>query len=104
MGKLSAFLRMTECGPSHWCPGCMEHHVFYTEKPAHNTGARWTWDGNVEQPTFNPSMVVSCDGIPNEGWPAERCHYFLHGGQIQFLGDCTHALKGRTVPLPELPA
>ena len=33
----------------------------------------------------------------------EVCHYFLHGGQIAFLGDCTHAFASQTVPLPELP-
>lgn len=26
---------------------------------------------------------------------------FIRDGQIQFLGDCTHALAGKTVPLPE---
>ena len=103
MGQLSAKLRSTEYGPAHWCPGCKEVHVFSVAKPA-DSGARWTWDGNVDHPTFNPSMVVSCDGIPDEGWPAERCHYFLHNGRIQFLGDCTHELRGQTVDLPNLPA
>lgn len=28
------------------------------------------------------------------------CHYFLRNGQIQYLGDCTHAMRGQTVPLP----
>jgi hypothetical protein len=32
----------------------------------------------------------------------QRCHSFLVDGQIQFLGDCTHALAGQTVPLPEI--
>jgi hypothetical protein len=31
------------------------------------------------------------------------CHYFLRSGQLQFLGDCVHALKGQTVELPDLP-
>jgi len=34
--------------------------------------------------------------------PTEVCHYFLKGGMLQFLGDCTHTLAGQTVPLPEL--
>jgi len=31
------------------------------------------------------------------------CHSFIRDGKIQFLGDCTHALAGQTVDLPELP-
>jgi hypothetical protein len=33
----------------------------------------------------------------------ERCHVFITNGQIQFLDDCTHALKGQTVPIPAWP-
>ncbi|WP_241754456.1 hypothetical protein [Cupriavidus basilensis] len=31
------------------------------------------------------------------------CHSFVTDGRIQFLGDCTHALAGQTVPLAEFP-
>ena len=31
------------------------------------------------------------------------CHSFVTDGRIRFLGDCTHALKGQTVPIPEWP-
>ena len=79
--------------PAHWCPGCEELHEFAVERPFHN-GARWTWDGNVDAPTFSPSMNI---GV------TERCHYFLKAGRLQFLGDCTHAFRGQTVPLPDLP-
>jgi hypothetical protein len=34
----------------------------------------------------------------------QTCHLFLTDGRLQYLGDCTHALAGQTVPLPELPA
>lgn len=27
------------------------------------------------------------------------CHSFVFDGEIRFLGDCTHALAGKTVPL-----
>lgn len=30
------------------------------------------------------------------------CHSFIKDGMIQFLGDCTHELKGKTVKLPEV--
>ena len=31
------------------------------------------------------------------------CHTFVTDGRIQFLGDCTHALAGQTVDLPDWP-
>lgn len=105
MGQASPFLRRSTNGFSHWCPGCKEMHTINTDAPNHS-GARWSFDGNVSAPTFSPSINISSpehtfpDGVKIE---AERCHYFLKSGRLEFLGDCTHALKGQTVPLPELP-
>jgi hypothetical protein len=31
-----------------------------------------------------------------------RCHLFIRSGQLQFLGDCTHELKGITVPMEDV--
>jgi hypothetical protein len=31
------------------------------------------------------------------------CHVFVTKGEIQFLGDCTHELKNKTVPIPAWP-
>ena len=42
-----------------------------------------------------PSQLSQCGN--------EVCHTFIRAGQIEFLGDCTHALKGQTIPLPPLP-
>lgn len=75
----------------HWCPGCKSLHPINVEKP-NSWNAQWLWDGNVEQPTFNPSINI-----------VGRCHYFIHGGQIKYQGDCTHSLAGQTVPLPPIP-
>lgn len=105
MSRLSDFLRKTESGYSHWCPACEEMHNFYVDKPT-RAGAGWSFDGNVERPTFNPSMRISfpaCDWGDGEHSPAQCCHYFLHAGMLQFCGDSTHALAGKTVPLPPLP-
>jgi hypothetical protein len=90
MSQVSPVLRSVEDGFMHWCPGCNEAHVFYTQG---NHSAIWMFDNNVIQPTFNPSMRM-LDG---------SCHYFLRKGEIQFLNDCTHALAGKTVPIPLLP-
>ncbi len=100
MAKLSAYLRSTDGGYSHWCPGCEEMHYIAVQKPLGN-GARWTFDGNVITPTFHPSVKIE---ISNAGeWAVARCHYFLKKGRIEFCGDCTHELKGQKVPLPPLP-
>lgn len=75
----------------HWCPGCEMQHIINTEKP-NRLGAMWQFDGNLEAPTFNPS-------INHVG----SCHYFIRNGQIEFCGDCKHKLSGKTVPMPEFP-
>lgn len=92
-------------GYSHYCPGCEQMHVFAVDQPFRN-GARWTYDGNEEAPTFSPSMNIRVGPYPNDEERAgefDVCHYFLRAGRIEFLGDCTHTLKGQTVQLPELP-
>ena len=76
---------------THWlifCPACRAGHVFQIPP--------WTFNGNVSKPTFGGSMLLH--GSP--GTP--RCHSLVNDGVIQFLDDCTHALKGQTVDLPEL--
>lgn len=101
MGQVSAVLRKVDGGYAHWCPGCREAHAIHTERPNH-CNARWNFDGNVARPTFSPSINIFARD-PEGEIPDERCHYFLKGGMLEFLGDCTHALAGQTVPLPELP-
>lgn len=74
------------------CPGCGYGHSFEIEAP---NGRGWTWNGSVEKPTFKPSLLCNPDSPPH------RCHSFVTDGQIQFLSDCHHELKGQTVPIPE---
>lgn len=82
-------------------------------------GAKWGWNGSYERPTFTPSVLIrsghhvpgqppgsSCWCTYNAEHPDEPapftctiCHSFVTDGQIQFLGDCTHALAGQTVSL-----
>lgn len=97
MGALSTKLRNAEGGRLHfWCPGCDEMHGIQT---GNGPGPRWTWNGNAERPTFAPSVLVTW--FEGEARTPMRCHSFVRDGQIQFLNDCTHALKGQTVPLPD---
>lgn len=77
-----------------YCPGCKTHHGFTTKHPG--PFVPWQWNGSVDSPTFNPSMLVNAD------YPESRCHSFVRDGKIQFLGDCFHELKNTTVDLPEI--
>ena len=119
MSALSAVLRGGEGGRlSFWCPGCDESHAIQVGA---GPGPRWGWDGNIERPTFTPSVLVTTghyvQGYDGGGcWctfyrehppaPGERvfacgqCHSFVRNGRIEFQADCTHALAGQTVDLP----
>lgn len=118
MGQVSAKLRSVEGGRwMYWCQGCEEPHM---------VGPGWQFDGNVEAPTFSPSVLVTgghyapghdsskgcwctfnaaqiAKGEEPSGFECHRCHTFIRGGMVEFLGDCTHALAGQTLPLPDLP-
>lgn len=91
-----------EVGPTHahWCPACQQMHDFSVEQSFMN-GARWSFNGNGDAPTFTPSMNISVG--PYKGGRIDRCHYIVTDGQIQFCGDSTHAMAGQTVPMPDVP-
>lgn len=108
MGQVSSVLRRQTGGYGHWCPGCNEMHYMPDS---------WTFNGNLERPTFSPSFKhsgiqrVFVDGQWNGEWKRDAagntipyiCHYILTDGILNFCGDCTHALVGQSVPLPALP-
>ena len=167
---------------SIFCPACGNEHTFDL--------SRWQFNGDLEKPTFSPSMNASCGWtpkrnpqfpilrtpsrsvnnlgrvrevpwemiLPHEGQavrnhygqslefiasrgglspreavavlkdivvkdiveeqaeselvtlvnafytaqPWNRCHSFVREGRIEFLGDCTHAMVGQTVDLPDI--
>lgn len=105
MAQISPYLRnLSDNGLMFYCPGCKCNHVIY-----HGTGngERWTWNNDVNKPTFRPSIKVTWPANPNakeefKEWRTERiCHSFVTDGKIQFLSDCTHELANQTVPLPK---
>lgn len=122
MGALSPILRNATDGRlTWWCPGCDGPHQVAVGEGA---GPRWGWNGDASRPTFTPSVLVTwrepaalrdmellqkqladraaglIDRIPQAD---KVCHSFVVDGAMQFLGDCTHALAGQTVPIPEWP-
>lgn len=109
MSQLSKLLRDQEDGRggtqlAFQCPGCNARHAVGIGT---GPGPRWGYNGNADKPTFTPSVKVTWPATPNASeefkeWRTERvCHSFVTDGRIQFLGDCTHALAGQTVDLPE---
>lgn len=88
----------------YYCQGCEDTHQVRVRTPE-NQRPSWEWDGNMDAPTFSPSVLVTYDGADSdgeEGLPS-RCHTFIKAGMVQFLTDCTHALAGQTLPLPPWP-
>jgi hypothetical protein len=101
-----------------WCQGCgMAHQIQHGV----GNGPRWTWNGSLHKPTFQPSVLVQWDTLSpaarqrnrefyaangrymtNAELPYDEhhvCHTFVTDGRVQYLGDCTHALAGQTVDL-----
>lgn len=103
-----------------WCPGCRDAHgIPIKESPSRKV--IWGFNGNVEKPTFTPSILARWTRLTAEGermikekiplaegqtkYPSEDivCHSFVTDGMIQFLSDSNHELSGQTVPIPDWP-
>lgn len=98
------------------CLGCDEMHAV----PVGVGG--WGFNNDFEKPTLTPSILVR-SGHYAEGVSAQNgtcwctftertgqessfkcvcCHSFVTDGRIQYLGDCSHALAGQTIELPDV--
>ena len=112
MRRVGSKLADTDGGPMYFfCPACQrKHHLTVTGPNA------WAWNGDGDKPTFSPSIghsfTIPMTDEDYAAWMADHsyvlpkpikayCHSFITDGQIQFLNDCTHALAGQTVPLPD---
>jgi hypothetical protein len=77
------------------CPGCNQNHGVPVD------GSRgWSWNGDGDRPTISPSILCTWDWSAK---PKQVCHSFIRDGRWEFLGDCTHALAGQTVEIPDWP-
>lgn len=121
---LSPKLRLSRPGVyMHYCPGCKSRHFIYTTPQAPG-GPVWTYGNDPFKPTFHPSIHIwyknptctdeEADRIHKKREGGDRseevpwvqvtvCHYFLKEGMLEFLNDCQHELKGKTVELPDIP-
>lgn len=103
-----------------WCPGCNEVHrpSIVGEDGSMPEGPCWTWNGDLERPTIEASILVygavytHDDGTICPDWHDDyetrnhtqgNCHSFVRDGQWEFLSDSAHALSGQTVPMVPLP-
>lgn len=95
-------------GYGHWCPACNSGHEINVEPD--RRGVKWSFDGNKQRPTFHPSINLRWGNkVSDPEWAGKGdiggiCHYFITNGQIIYCGDCTHAMAGQTVDLPDIPA
>jgi hypothetical protein len=62
--------------------------------PVEGPAAVHCFNGDFDKPTLTPSLLY-------QGF-ALRCHSYVTDGRIQYLSDCSHALVGQTIDLPEL--
>lgn len=92
--KLEA-LEMADGGKgfAFYCSGCGYFHHVQVEKGSNNPdGPIWTWNGDMDKPTFSPSLGV------NMGTD-KQCHLLVRDGKISYLNDSHHELKGQLVEM-----
>lgn len=103
MSQVSGKLRRGNGRYFHWCPGCEEMHPLPDS---------WTFNGDLEKPTFSPSFLQTfvrwSGGVAENGLGIGEkahvvCHYVLTDGVLNYCGDSWHDLKGTPVTLPDLP-
>lgn len=73
-----------------WDVALQEPNAFYIMP-----GRGWSWNGDFEKPTVNPSVLLTRPGMTN--------HLFIRDGKIQYLSDCTHEYAGKTVEMVDFP-
>ena len=89
-------------GYRFFCPGCKDLHQYWivSVMAGGKTHPVWDFDGNLESPTFSPSLRRT-------GGPADDpdiCHLTLTSGLFHFHADSTHELSGKQdIPMEEYP-
>ncbi len=97
-----------------YCPGCQSLHSMTVNGFVNSCGASWTFNGDVERPTFSPSLKVTWDEYGNnpnykDGMDeklkyiiikSHNCHSFINNGMMSFCGDSTHKHANKTLEIP----
>ena len=77
-----------------WCPACKCGHGVWVEGPC-RTGAQWKFNGNMEKPSFHPSLKIEF----NREGKDMVCHLVVTDGVLNYCGDSTHELAGQSIPM-----
>lgn len=75
------------------CFKCGSHEFPKAKTP----GKSWSFDGNMEEPTFTPSMNETVGPFPEDSqWTGQirRCHFTVQTGLIIYHADCSHEMRG----------
>ena len=84
-----------------WCPACQCCHPFDCWPGAGRPdGPGWTFDGNVELPTFSPSLRIF---YARDGNMITTCHFVIERGVIKYCGDYQSEFAGRQVQMEPIP-
>ncbi len=60
----------------------------------------WTFNGNIERPTFSPSVKETATFHAN-GHDYPYCnHFIITDGVVNYCQDCTHESAGKSYELP----
>ena len=92
-----------------YCPGCKCRHHYYVNKSLSDAPGKWVFNGNVDNPTFTPSLVNTTGSYAEPSFidppeiPPTRCHLYVTNGVIVFCGDSTHELAGKSVAMADFP-
>jgi len=84
---------------SFYCEGCEHLHTYTVTEDGQN----WIFNGDMDKPSFTPSLLnrnplIAVDGTVTE---RDRCHLHVTDGMVIHCSDCTHKLAGLTVELKE---
>lgn len=100
------------------CPGCKQDHRYIVRwgSTSGRSEPTWSFSGGLDKPSFQPSLLYRRKAWPTDEeqkrimagekveLPDRVCHLYMTDGRIQFLGDCTHQLAGKTVEMEEVPS
>ena len=102
MSAQGKFLRRAEGNVwIHRCPACGVNHSI-------PVGRGWTFNGDLDRPTFSPSIRITSTRARNAQelvHPVSytACHYLIAGGIIFFCADSLR-MANQSVPLPDFEA
>lgn len=105
MQQLSPILGKMAGELIHWCAGCNHFHMIHINSE-NDCGARWSWNGDAEQPTIkNREGEDNLRSIKILNAKGEViCHYTIEKGFISYDDDSSgHKLRGRQpmTPFPD---